>query len=644
MKAKKVLSLALAAATAFSALTLSGCGSSGSSDNTFTWWIYATDGQGTYYTDYDDNPCVQWINHQTWDIENGGIAEDGEGEQLTLTFQAPIAGSEQDNFNTMMSTGEYPEIIDLNVAESAETLVEEGVLVDITEYVEKYMPNYLALLEQYPEIKGKVTSVDEEGNVHYYKLCQIYDGLNDPWAGFVYRRDWLVKYATPTEYVWDWDSAYVQQNGHPAVTPLSAAQASGNMEGWKKNEVTAFSKTEGADPDNDYQDNVIFPSGKNYPYTISDWEWMLEAYQKAINERGWSQDKDAYGTTLQYLGGYTQGELSSSFGGGGLTWSVDDEGQVYYAGTSDNYKAYLECVNNWYNKGWLDTTFETRTSDMMWMINETGYSQGKVGMWLGTVGVLGDTIRVTCANEEDAKDAYVMGCPFPINDVYGGDEQKFREPDSFYADSLVGAGIGITNKIEDKSEEAIAALFTYLDWSYTVEGGNLAMFGLSAEQMAEYEPENNLYEEYGMTAGYDIVENEDGTICYKTQFESGSDVANALRNGRMTGLRLTGNGSDQSYTVEYANTPKVVAEAKDYFSMYKNTGGMLDYTKMLNDEDGDAYNKTSTYLQEVIATDLPTLVKEGLDGWDSYVTKINKYDPDAVTEILQKYVDRVYGQ
>lgn len=647
MKAKKVLTLALAAATAFSALTFGGCGGSGSGDNTFTWWIYATDGKGTFYTDYDDNPAVQWVNHQTWDIENGGIAEDGKGESLTFTFQAPIAGAETDNFNTMMSTEAYPEIIDLNVAESAETLVEEGVLVDITEYVEKYMPNYLALLEKYPEIKGKVTNVDEDGKLHYYKLCSIYDGVNDPWAGFVYRRDWLVKYAQPTEYVWDWDSAYVQENGHPAVTPLSAAQASGNLEGWKQNEVTSFQVTNdgGDDPDEKYEDNLIFPSGMEYPYTISDWEWMLEAYQKAIEARGWTDDKDAYGTTVAYMGGYSQGELSSSFGGGGLTWSVDKDGEVYYSGTSDNYKAYLECVNNWYNKGWLDTSFETRTADMMWTINETGYSQGKVGMWLGTVGVLGDTIRVTCANEEDAKDAYVMGCPFPINDVYGGDEQKFKEPDSFYADALIGGGVGLTNKIEDKSEEAIAALFTYFDWTYTVEGGNLGQLGLSAEQMKEYTPENNVYGDYGMTAGYDIVENEDGTICYKTQYENGDDVSNALKNGRMgTGLRLTGNGEDADYTIEYTGTPKVVEDAKKYFAMYQNTASMLEYTKMLSDEDGDAYSKTSTYLTEVISKDLPSLVKEGLDGWDSYVTKINKYDPDSITEIFQKYVDRVYGK
>lgn len=40
----------------------------------------------------------------------------------------------------------------------------------------------------------------------------------------MYRRDWIVKYATPTDYVWDWDSDTVKKNGHPEVTPLSEAK------------------------------------------------------------------------------------------------------------------------------------------------------------------------------------------------------------------------------------------------------------------------------------------------------------------------------------------------------------------------------------------------------------------------------------
>ncbi len=133
--------------------------------------------------------------------------------------------------------------------------------MDITEYVEKYMPNYVAYLEQNPERKMLCTSTDDEGKTHYYQICMLGDSVRNPWQGYMYRRDWIVKYATPTEYVWDWDSDTVKKNGHPEVTPLSEAKKQNNLTGWKKNEVTSFSASDGDDPDNTYEDNVIFPSG-----------------------------------------------------------------------------------------------------------------------------------------------------------------------------------------------------------------------------------------------------------------------------------------------------------------------------------------------------------------------------------------------
>ena len=47
---------------------------------------------------------------------------------------------------------------------------------------------------------------------------------------------------------------------------------SGNLEGWKVNEVTEFTGSQGENPEEDYTDNVIFPSGTDEPLTISEWE------------------------------------------------------------------------------------------------------------------------------------------------------------------------------------------------------------------------------------------------------------------------------------------------------------------------------------------------------------------------------------
>ena len=74
------------------------------------------------------------------------MAREENGTNVQFSFQAPITGSEADNFNTMMSTGEYTDIIDLAVAsDTTPTLVNEGILMDLTDYVEEYMPNLCGL-------------------------------------------------------------------------------------------------------------------------------------------------------------------------------------------------------------------------------------------------------------------------------------------------------------------------------------------------------------------------------------------------------------------------------------------------------------------------------------------------------------------
>ena len=460
----------------------------------------------------------------------------------------------------------------------------------------------------------------------------------------MYRRDWLVEYAQPTAYVWDWDSDYVKENGHPAVTPLEEAQASGNMEGWKANEVTEFTSSEGEDPKNDYTDNVIFPSGTSDPLTISDWEWMLDAFKKAIDDKGFSGNTDAYCTTVYYPGFFGMGDLVSSFGGGTGVWSKDADQNVYFSGTSDNFKTYLECLNTWYNNGWMDTRFETRASDMFFSINQTGTAQGQVGLFYGTAASLGDAIRVTCADSEDQQKAYVMPCAVPINDKYGTDEQKYKEPDAFYQGSRIAGRIGITEALEDKSEDTIAALFTFLDWMYTREGALTRSVGLSQEQIDSVDLENNLYEEYGIEGGaYDVSENEDGKTVYTFHYDTSGDLGNALKFTRMVvGAELTGAGADIDYVFDKGES-KVHQLATEQWTKYTSTASLYDYNNQFTTEQNDIYSDINQSVNDYMNQNTPNLIKNGLDGWDAYVEGINALHPEELTEVYQEVMDSLFG-
>lgn len=640
--AKRFLAVALAMATAVT--MMAGCAGNGKSDSgsdgkaaEFTWWIYRLDNDGQYYENYEETSVAQFISQQYWDIENGGISESGEGKQLSLSYLVPISGSENDNFNTMISTGEYPEILDLvSSSDSPEALYENGILMDITEYVEKYMPNYLAYLDANPELKPLVQVADDEGNVHYYAVYAFTDGVKDPWEGTCYRRDWIVKYAEPTKYVWDWESEYVIENGHPAVTPLEKAVEENNLEGWKKNEVTSFSADYGDDPDETYSDNVIFPSGTSDPITISDWEWMLEAFEKAIGERGWSNDSSSYGYSVQYYGYSQMGDLNSSFGGGTGTYYVKD-GEVSYDGISENFKTYLECMQKWYENGWLDSQFYTRSGDIFFQINQAGVSQGKVGMWTGLVSVLGTAIRATCQNEEDARDAYVMGAALPINDMYGTKDQMYVEPDALYQPSRKGAALGITTKAEKHDEEELAALFTFLDWTYTLEGAKVIRIGLNEEQYKSVTLNPDMFAEYHIETTYTEETDEDGNIVVVTMdFKDNNTLGVALSGQRMdVGLVLTSNGD---YATVITEVPAVMADAYEQWAKFLNTGNVLDYTSLLSTEESEQYNKINAAGLDYQAQNLPNVIK-GTMSWEEYVKGLETIDTDTAVELLQKYIE-----
>ena len=473
------------------------------------------------------------------------------------------------------------------------------------------------------------------------KTVLVSEEHNDvPWGGYMYRRDWIVEYAEPTAYVWDWDSDYVKENGHPAVTPLSEALAQNNLEGWKANDITEFTSTEGEDPNNDYQDNVIFPSGTSDPLTVSDWEWMLKAFEQAIEERGWADDSGSYGISIPYNGYFQTADLVSSFGGGTGTYYKDREGKVVFSGTTDNFKTYVECMNQWYENGWMDTQFETRSSDMFFAINESGCTQGKVGMWLGTVGTVGTTIRVTCQDETDQKDAYVMGCSLPINDVYGTDAQKYMVPDALYqtAAGPIG-GVGITTKIDDKSEEAVAALFTYRNWSYTDEGSSFNTFGLSQEQYESVTLEPDNYAEYGFADGMYHVDESNGIKTYVYHVDPSSGIeGNAFRTARMTnGMQKTGHG-DVDYTIDLGES-MVVSHAKEEYGKYESTGTVTEYASKFTAEEADLDGSTWTKINDYMNIQVPQMVKNGTENWDEYVEGINKLEPEKVCKIYQKYVN-----
>lgn len=278
---------------------------------------------------------------------------------------------------------------------------------------------------------------------------------------------------------------------------------------------------------------------------------------------------------------------------------------------------------------------------MFFSINQTGTAQGMVGMWYGTTANLGDTIRVTCADSEDQQKAYVMACSVPINDMYGTGDQMYNEPDAFYQGSRIAGRIGITTAAEDKD---IQALLTCLDWFYTPEGAATRSFGLSQEQLDSADIENNLYEEYGVEGGaYTLTQDANGNPLYTLNYDANSDLTNALKMTRMViGMEYTGAGADLDYTLDNGDT-MVVTNAKEQWTRYTSTAGLMDYNGQFDDDQNQTFSELNQSASDYMAQNIPNMIKNGLDGWDSYVSGLENLGIDEMTEIYQGIVDELFA-
>ena len=225
-----------------------------------------------------------------------------------------------------------------------------------------------------------------------------------------------------------------------------------------------------------------------------------------------------------------------------------------------------------------------------------------------------------------------MGCALPINDMYGTEEQMYKEPDALYQASRLGTATGITKKAEDKD---LATLFTYLDWTYTDLGARTVRIGLNEEQYESVELNPDLHAAQNIKGAYTESEGEDGKSVIVTSFSDSDTVAAALQGHRMdTGINLTGNSGE--YVFDKGNT-MVYETAMEQWTKYLNTGNVLDYTGLLNTEESERYGKINTAGIDYQAQNVPNVIK-GTMSWEDYVKGLDNIDTDTAVEMLQKYV------
>ncbi|NUU60717.1 extracellular solute-binding protein [Paenibacillus agri] len=112
---------------------------------------------------------------------------------IHIEFQSPTTGQEKNQFNLLMSSGSYPDVIEWGWNDypgGGVGAMNSGVIVPLNDYIDKYAPNLSKLLADHPEIKKEVST--DDGRIYAFPFLRA-DPYLRTYFGLGIRKDWLDK-------------------------------------------------------------------------------------------------------------------------------------------------------------------------------------------------------------------------------------------------------------------------------------------------------------------------------------------------------------------------------------------------------------------------------------------------------------------
>jgi len=107
-----------------------------------------------------------------------------------IEFQHPAVGSEKEQFNLMIASGDLPDMIEYNFIGypgGPEKALADGVLIELNDVIEQHAPNLKKYLDEHPEMKKQV--VTDSGKMYVFPSIGI--GNHGVQSGLMIRKDWL---------------------------------------------------------------------------------------------------------------------------------------------------------------------------------------------------------------------------------------------------------------------------------------------------------------------------------------------------------------------------------------------------------------------------------------------------------------------
>ena len=331
--------------------------------------------------------------------------------------------------------------------------------------------------------------------------------------------------------------------------------------------------------------------GMSVPETIDEWTETLTAFKE---KKGASAPLDF--ATWHYSYGAFVGAYNTADG-----MYINDEGKVAYGPIEQEYKSFLEKMNEWYKAGLLNSDFVSLDNSIIQSDILNGYS----GATIGSVG--GNMGKWLAAKPDDKFD--LAAAPYPV--LNKGDKPEFGQ----LQNSVTGTYAVISR--DCKNAELCKQI---LDYGYSEEGQMLFNFGIEGES-------------YVMKDGYPeytekITNNPDGLSM------SAALAQYALSHTEGPFIQ------DKRYMEQYASLPQQ-QEAITIWSDTNMEKHLMPRISLLPEQTKVMASKIEnidTYKSEMVSKFIMGL--EPIENFDSYVTELKNRGIDEYVDMMQQAYDR----
>ncbi|NOU67659.1 extracellular solute-binding protein [Paenibacillus sp. LMG 31461] len=213
-------------------------------------------------------------------MDLNGMEAYKELEKITgihVDFKHPTNGQETNQFNLMLSSGDYQDVIEWNwnsYPGGGQNALNNGVIIKLNDYIDKYAPNLKKILDGNPGIRKQIST--DNGDIYSFPFIR-----NDPslqtYFGLALRKDWLnkVQLQVPTT-IDEWHTvlkAFKEKdpNGNGKADELPLLINKGNLN-WGNYLINAWGiRNDFYIADGKVQHGAVLPAYKEFLTTMRAW-------------------------------------------------------------------------------------------------------------------------------------------------------------------------------------------------------------------------------------------------------------------------------------------------------------------------------------------------------------------------------------